>query len=185
VATGASHAQSVVCSGCLDDPANTALLFSDLTAPSFVDERAVANNVALYALDVQAAGLVSIVSTGFGVGGTDPFFTLFRGADASAPVVGSSYAQALSTGGDFSQSAVLAAGAYRIALGAHANMSLAENLGSGVLGDSFIALGVSDALGDSRYRTVVDVNAPVPEPAAAWLLAAGMAALQFRRRVRP
>jgi hypothetical protein len=183
VATGASHAQSVVYSGRLDDPANTALVSSDLTAPSFVDEYAVANNVALYALDVQAAGLVSIVSTGFAAGGADPYFTLFRGADATATFVDSNYTQAFSTGGDFSFSAVLAAGAYRIALGAFANMSFAENLGSGVLGDGFVGLGVPDVLGDSSYRLVV--NAPVPEPAAAWLLVAGMAALLLRRRIRP
>ena len=182
-ATGASHAQSVIYSGRLDDPANTALVSSDLTAPSFDDERAVANNVALYALDVQASGLVSIVSTGFAAGGVDPYFTLFRGTGATATVVDSNYTQAFSTGGDFSFSAVLAAGAYRIALGAFANLSFAENLGSGVLGDGFIGLGVPDALGDSRYRLVV--SAPVPEPAAAWLLLAGMAALLLRRRVRP
>ena len=181
-ATGASHAQSVVYSGRLDDPANTALVSSDLTAPSFVDDRAVANNVALYALNVPTTGLVSIVSTGFAAGGVDPYFTLFRGAAATATVVDSNYTQAFSTGGDFSFSAVLASGAYRIALGAFANQSFAENLGIGVLGDGFTGLGVPDALGDSSYRLVV--NAPVPEPAAAWLLGAGMAALLLRRRMR-
>ena len=36
---------------------------------------------------------------------------------------------------------------YRIALGAFANMSFAENLGSGVLGDGFVGLGVPGVLG--------------------------------------
>lgn len=180
-AAGASHAQSVAYSGRLDDPTNTALVSSDLTAPSFVDDQSVADNVALYALDVQVSGLVSIVSTGFAAGGADPYFTLFSGTGATATVVGSNYTQAFSTGGDFSFSAVLAAGTYRIALGAFANMSFAENLGSGVLGDGFVGLGVPAFLGDSSYRLVV--NSPVPEPAAAWLLVAGMAALVLRWRM--
>lgn len=180
-ATGASHAQSVVFSGRLDDPANTALVASDLSAPSFVDERAVANNVALYALDVPVTGVVSIVSTGFAAGGVDPYFTLFSGVGEAATVVGSNYTQAFSTGGDFSFSAVLAAGAYRIALGAFANMSLAENLGVGVLGDGFSGLGVPAGLGDASYR--LEVTTPVPEPAAWLLMALGVTGLLQRRRM--
>lgn len=185
-AAGASHANTVVYSGRLDDPANTALVASDLAAPSFVDDQAVANNVALYMLEVQVTGLVSFFSTGFAAGGVDPYFTLFMGADETATVVGSNFTQAFSTGGDFSFSAVLAAGTYRIALGAFANMSFAENFGSGVLGDGFIGLGVPNALGDSHYQLEVNAAVPVPEPATAWLVVAGMAAqlLLLRRRVR-
>lgn len=121
---------------------------------------------------MQATGLVSISSTGFAAGGADPSFTQFRGAGATATVVGSNCTQAFSTGGDFSISAVLVAGVYRIALRAFAKMSFAEDLDNGALGDRFVGLGVPDALGDSRHRLML--NAPVPEKAAVWLLVAGI-----------
>lgn len=175
-----SQAQSQVFSGRLDDPANTALVGSDLGAPSFIDERAVANNVALYTLNVLTTGPVSIQSTGFAAGGVDPYFSLFRGGDLVASFVDSNVGQAFSTGGDFSYSAVLSAGVYRIALGAFANMSFSENLGTGTLQDGFTGLGAPAFLGDTRYRLVV--NSPVPEPAAAGLLSVGLLALWLGRR---
>lgn len=175
IAVGASHAQSTVFSGRLDDATNTALMASDLTAPSFADARAVANNVALYTLNVLATGLVTIQSTGFASAGLDPYFSLFQGADLAAIFVDSNYYQAFSTGGDFSYAAVLNAGVYRIALGAFANMSFSENAGTGTLRDGFTGLGVPDALGDRHYRLVV--NSPVPEPAAAALLMVGLGGL--------
>ncbi len=166
-AMGSSHAQRLVFSGRLDDPANAALVGSDLGAPLFADARAIANNVALYTLNVLVAGPVTILSTGFAAGGVDPYFSLFEGAGNAAVWLDSNYAQAFSTGGDFSFSAVLAAGTYQIALGAFANMSFAENLGTGSLADGFTAIGVPDALGDASYRLLV--TSPIPEPAA-WLL---------------
>lgn len=163
-----SHAQSQVFSGRLDDPTNPALVGSDLGEPSFVDQLAIANNVALYTLNVLTAGPVTILSTGFAAGGLDPYFTLFNGASNTATWLDSNYVQAFSTGGDFSFSAVLAAGTYQIALGAFANMSYAENLGTGSLVDGFTAIGVPDALGDGSYSVLV--SSPVPEPTV-WMLA--------------
>lgn len=167
-AVSSSHAQSLVFSGRLDDPANPALAGSDLGAPSFIDARDIANNVALYPLDVLSAGPVTILSTGFAAGGVDPYFSLFKGAGATATWLDSNYLQAFSTGGDFSFSAVLAAGAYQIALGAFANLSSAENLGTGSLANGFTAIGLPSALGDGSYR--LQISAPVPEPKG-WMLA--------------
>jgi hypothetical protein len=179
-ATAAASAQTYT--GRFDDPGNAALVASDLTAASFVDDFAVANNVAIYDLVVGTAGTVSIQSTGFGEGGADPYFTLFQGSDGTATFLDSNYVQAFSTGGDFSYSALLAAGAYKITLGVFANMSFAENLGSGTLADGFIALGEPGSLGDGHYRMVV--TTPVPEPSTWMLLAMGLVVPGFLRRRR-
>ena len=138
---GATPASATTFSGRLDDPGNAALVGSDLGTPDFSDQFAIANNLALYGFTVGTAGLVSIVSTGFVAGGVDPYFSLFTGAGASAAFLDSNYLQAFSTGGDFSYAAVLDAGSYQIALGTFANMSFAENLGTGTLADGFIGLG--------------------------------------------
>jgi hypothetical protein len=178
-------------SGRFDDPGNTALFSSDLSAASFDDEYAIANNVALYSFTVAVTGSVSIVSTGFAAGGTDPYFTLFQGATGTAAFVDSNYLQAFSTGGDFTYSGVLAAGEYQFALGTFANMSVAENSGSGALSDGFIWLGVPDSLGNMHYSVTVStgiVTTPVPEPETAALMALGLAmtmsAIARRRRAR-
>ncbi|MEO7940918.1 MAG: DVUA0089 family protein, partial [Burkholderiaceae bacterium] len=83
-AISSSHAESLVFSGRLDDPANAALVGSDLNAPSFIDSGTIANNVALYTLNVFGGGPVTIRSTGFTAGGLDPYFSLFKGAGNSA-----------------------------------------------------------------------------------------------------
>jgi len=164
--------------GRLDDPANAALVASNMGAPSFADEFAIANNVALYDLVVSFGGTVTIQSTGFATGGVDPYFTLFSGAGGSATFLDSNYLQAFSTGGDFSYSATLAAGAYRIALGAFANISFAENSGTGNFEDGFVGLGDPSSLGDGSYRVVA--TQAVPEPASWALLAIGLAMFSVR-----
>jgi hypothetical protein len=171
-------------SGNLGDAGNGALVGSDLGAPDFTDDNAKANNVALYTFTVAQNGLVSLVSTGFATGGVDPYFTLFTGTGASASFLDSNYTQAFSTGGDFSWSATLAAGSYEIALGSFANMSFAENLGSGTLGDGFTMLGDPNSLFDGSYSlTLTTAEAPpIAEPSTAWLLLAGAAV--FATRIR-
>jgi PEP-CTERM motif len=176
LALAALAASAQTFSGRFDDPLNTALVGSDLGAPSFVDEFAVANNVALYTFDVAVAGAVTITSTGFAAGGADPYFTLFRGNDSSATFVDSNFAQAFSTGGDFVFSSTLATGDYLIALGTFANLSFAENLGSGTLADGFAGLGEPGSLGDTHYSvTVTMAAAPVPEPSTSALMTLGLA----------
>jgi len=182
LAAAAASASAQTYAGRFDDPGNVTLVGSGLGAASFTDALAVANNVALYDLVVTISGTVSIRSEGFGEGGADPYFTLFQGADPTATFLDSNYLQAFSTGGDFSYSAVLAAGLYKIALGVFANMSFAEHLGAGTLANVFIALGEPGSLGDGHYRLVV--TTPVPEPSTWMLLAGGLAlsSLVHRRR---
>lgn len=174
----AASAGAATLSGNLGDSGNGALVGSDLGAPDFTDANAVADNVALYAFTVPVGGTVSIVSTGFAGGGVDPYFTLFSGSGNLATFLDSNYAQATSTGGDFTWSGTLAPGSYEIALGAFENLSFAENLGSGTLGDGFIFLGDPNSLGDGSYS--LTLTTPVPEPTSAWLLAIGLAAIGTR-----
>lgn len=178
---------ATVISGRLDDPGNRALVGSDLGAPGFADIATIANNVALHAFTLTAAGTVTLQSTGFAAGGVDPYFSLFAGSGIAATFIDSNYAQAFSTGGDFLWSATLAAGAYQFALGAFANLSFAENVGSGMLADGFVGLGQAGSLGDSSYRVVLitpDGVPSVPEPATFWLLSIGLVAFGTSTRAR-
>ena len=179
LALAATLAGATTHAGNLGDAGNAALVGSDLGAPGFDDENAVADNVALYTF-TTLAGTVSIVSTGFAGGGVDPYFTLFSGSGATATWFDSNYVQATSTGGDFTWTGTLAAGTYEIALGAFENMSFAENLGTGTLGDGFTGLGDPNALRDGSYA--LDLTTPVPEPTGALLLAVGLAVLAPRIR---
>jgi hypothetical protein len=161
------------------DAGNAALVGSDLGAPDFTDDNAIADNVALVTFTTNT-GLVSIVSTGFAGGGVDPYFTLFSGSGGAATFYDSNYLQATSTGGDFTWTGTLAGGTYEIALGAFENMSFAENLGSGTLADGFIFLGDPNSLGNGSYS--LNVTTAVPEPSGALLLVFGVAALATRLR---
>lgn len=158
-------------SGRFDQAADTALVSSDLGPAALTDDTEIANNVAWYAFTTPAAGVVTITSSGFALGGADPYFTLFKGADRTATFVASNATQAFAGGGDFAYSAALAAGAYQLTIGAFANMSFAENTGGGTLADGFIGLGVASALGNQHYS--VSVTTPVPEPSIWALLAMG------------
>ena len=174
-------AATTTLAGNLGDSGNAALVGSDLGAPDFTDDNAVANNVALYTFSTYA-GTVSIVSTGFAGGGVDPYFTLFSGSGATAVFYDSNYTQAFDTGGDFTWTGTLAAGTYEIALGSFENMSFAENLGSGTLGDGFTMLGDPNALHDGSYS--LTLTTVVPEPSSTWLLAIGLGALVATRARR-
>jgi len=177
-----------VLTGRLDDPTNSALVGSDLGNPGFADDSDVANNLAVYAFNLPMAGVVSVESTGYAAGGTDPYFSLFLVSGLGARFVDSNYAQAFSTGGDFLYSALLIAGDYQITLGSFANLSFAENTGIGGLADGFVGLGQPGSLGDASYRLVLStpaVGPSVPEPATLCLFGLGLIAATAAARSRP
>ena len=179
LALASTLAGATTYAGNLGDAGNAVLVGSDLGAPDFTDDNAIADNVALVTFTTNT-GLVSIVSTGFAGGGVDPYFTLFSGSGGTATFYDSNYLQATSTGGDFTWTGTLAGGTYEIALGAFENMSFAENLGSGTLADGFIFLGDPNSLGNGSYS--LNVTTAVPEPSGALLLVFGVAALATRLR---
>ena len=185
-------AASVSFSGNLGDPANAALVASDLSVALFTDDLARANNVALLTLNVSVGGSVSFASTGYAGGGIDPYFSIFSGTNrATASFIESNYLHALAVGGDFTLAQVLAPGAYTLAIGVFENLSFAENLGVGVLADGFIGLGGPVFYGDGAYVLTVTLPdaASLPEPAGLLLaLTAAAAALwpsKQRRQAPP
>ena len=171
----------ITLSGLLDDSANAALVGSGPapSPPLFGNDLDIANNVALYPISVPFTGSVQFDSNGFAVGGVDPYFTLFSGTGNGATFVGSNFAQAISTGGDFLLTFSLPAGSYTVALGVFENLSFAENLGSGSLGDGFIGLGQPGSLGTYFYELLVTTpggsGPPLSEPSSGILLLLGLA----------
>lgn len=188
-------ASAAVYSGFLDDPANLPLVASDLGLAGFGTPEDIANNVAIHGFSLIAAGSVSFTSTGFAAGGVDPYFTLFKGLGigSAATFVASNYAHAFSAGGDFTFTNALAAGDYTLAIGAFANMSFAENYGSGSLDDGFTMLGLDDPSRTTFYAIDVTVGGitppnPTPEPATGMLVGIallGLLAKAGRRRGVP
>lgn len=181
-----AHADTVTLSGYLNDPANAALVYYDLTPALFGDDWEIANNVAIYDLALPVAGNVEFRSLGFGKGGLDPYFTLFEGTGGTATLLGSNYAQAFSTGGDFDLFFDLAAGSYTLAMAVFPNMSFAENLGSGTLADGFLGLASPDYMGNTYYELAVTYQGggvpSVPEPATWLLVLPGLALIWMKRR---
>lgn len=185
MAAGAACGSTIQFAGSLSDPSNGALKYADLSAASTVD---FANNVALYTLTVSTTGTVAFDSSGFALGGVDPYFSLFQGIGNGASFLDSNYNQAFGSGGDFHLSDALAIGSYTIAIGAFADMSLAENIGSGSLGDGFIGLGDPNSLGNGGYLLTVTLpdaggGGTVAEPGSVALCLVALAAA-FAGRVR-
>lgn len=190
--TGAAQAAVLSYAGFLDDPTNTALVGSgpDPDSPLFGNDFEIANNVALYTFTVAAAGNVSFESVGYAAGGVEPYFSLFLGTGPSATFLASNLSVLPI---DFFINLQLAAGDYTIAIGAWQNMSMAENLDTGTLGDGFTALGNANwpLGGRPYYELLVDLDAAPPppppgtvsEPASSALLAfALIGCLLFARR---
>jgi hypothetical protein len=187
LAIGTAQATITTYSGFVNDPANAALVGLDLGSALFGNDNEIANNVALYNMLVPVSGTVGFVSKGFAAGGVDPYFSLFQGSGPAATFLGSNYDQAfLYGGGDFTLAYVLTPGTYTVALGTFANMSFAENLGTGTLGDGFSGLGEPNSLG--RFYYELAVNTPgeaVPEPSTLLLFGAGLAGMVvYRKKMR-
>jgi hypothetical protein len=177
----AAAAAPVTFSGFFDDPTNTALVASDLTSPLFGNDDEIANNVALYTLNLPVGGIVTFESVGFAAGGAEPYLTLFTGTGPGATFLDSSF---FIPDIDFTLARNLAAGNYTVAIGVYLNMSFAENTQDPAfaLSDGFIGLGVPGGLGNSYYQ--VNVTAPLPEPSTVLMIGLGMAAVTTRRRRR-
>lgn len=179
----AADAASVNYAGNLGDAGNPYLYGNDLGAPVFVDpsdptdnSAVVANNVALYQLDITQAGTLTLTSDSLAHGGIDSIVSLFSGSTWSATLVGS-------WEDDFSGSLAVPVGWYWVAITDWNNDSFVDNLGGGTLGDGFIGLGQSGTLGDGSYDVTVSLDTgtpPIPEPSSSALLLLGVAALATR-----
>ncbi|MBZ5624983.1 MAG: DVUA0089 family protein [Acidobacteriia bacterium] len=124
-------------------------------------------------------------------GGLEPYLSLF---DAVGSFLASTYfgitcpsvANTNSSSGQcydvLLDAGSLPAGSYQVAISAYANMSLAENAGTGTLGDGFTGLGNLFPGEDLHYAFDIDLGAasplaPAPEPDAFGLVA--VAAVAF------
>jgi hypothetical protein len=123
-----------------------------------------------YGGSAGAPGGVNAAGAVIGAGGFDPYVSVFAGSGPTATFVASNDDGACPPGttgdglcGDSTLALPLAAGTYTIAISAFLNLSLAENLGSGTLGDGFAGLG---SFGDRSSRYAVDVGAPSLVPPA-------------------
>ena len=141
-----------------------------------------ANDTRGYAFAVSATSTVTIQSYGYGgssgapggtnlagvvipAGGFDPYVSVFRGTGPSATFLdsnddGTCPPATLDGGlcGDSRLSLSLSAGTYTVIVANFDNMSLAENLGNGTLGDGFTGLGTYDPLRTNNYAIDVSGN---------------------------
>jgi hypothetical protein len=193
-----TSAEASTISGSVDDSSNTALVGSDLGLPNFASDAEIAENVALYEFTVTAAGTFAFDSVGFAAGGAEPYFSIFAGSGTGATFLASNF---LDPSIDFSLTQPLIAGTYMLAVGVWENLSFAENLGAGTLGDGFTRLGDPSRLGSAFYE--IDISstdgagavtrsgagalgpAPIPEPGTMLLFYTGLAGFgvtAWRRR---
>jgi len=189
---GSANAAVISLAGHLDDPGDPLLIGADPwaplpPAPVFTsDPWDSINNVVVYTFALADATPVRFRTFSFGLGGIDPYFSLFNGSGGTAVFLESNYVQAFSTGGDIDMTFNLAAGSYTTALSAFANMSLAENYSVGTLGDGFTGLGSYGGTGDPLYYNleISSEAAPIPEPTTLLLAASGLLGLAVNRRRR-
>jgi len=145
-----------------------------------------AQDVALHVVTLPAPGNVTIQSWGHGgssgapggtnaqgtaiaAGGFDPYVSVFSGSGPSATFLASNDDGACPPGtvdaalcGDSALTLpALPAGTYTVAVSAFLNMSLAENLGSGTLGDGFVGLG---SFGARSNQYAIDIAGPTIAP---------------------
>ena len=138
-----------------------------------------AQDVFLYPFTLSAPTSISVQSWGYGgtlnapggtnangvvitPGGFDPYVSLFAGTGAGATFIASNDDGACPPGTavlgncfDSTLTINLGAGNYTLAVSSFLNMSFAENLGTGTLGDGFIGLG---SFGDRSNAYAVDIS---------------------------
>lgn len=162
---------------------------------------------AIYDFTVTEPSTVQVRTYGFGLGGLEPYLTLFgpAGQFLASSSLGICPAGATPLGGncfdvELDTSRFLTPGVYLVSLTAWQNMSLAENTGSGNLADGFTGLGglgwrETLSYGFNVYLTAagggpagIDEEAPlgtVPEPGSAALVAIAAAGILLRLSRRP
>ena len=138
-------------------------------------------DVFLYPFTLSAPTTVTVQSWGYGgtlsapgganasgavipSGGFDPYVSLFSGTGASATFVASNDDGLCPPGTiavgncyDSTLTTSLPAGTYTLAVSSFLNMSLAENYGTGILGDGFVGLG---SFGVRSNAFAVDITGP-------------------------
>jgi hypothetical protein len=136
-----------------------------------------ANDTAIYKFAVSATSTVTIQSYGYAgsggapggtvipAGGFDPYLSIFVGTGPSATFLASNDDGACippsldgSPCADSSLTLTLSPGVYTLVVEAFDNMSLAENLGSGTLGDGFTGLGNYDPSRTNNFAVDISGN---------------------------
>jgi hypothetical protein len=143
------------------------------------------NNVVLYSFTLATATSVHFTAAGADVALIDPYLSIFSGLGASASFLTSYSGAAFGDSIDVTQN--LNAGNHMVALSAFLNLSFAENLGFGTLGDGFTGLG--NFTGGTHYDLTIDTGiAPVPEPSSLFPLVLALIfilVIHRRHRERP
>jgi hypothetical protein len=166
-----------------------------------------ANDFVLFQLKLDVTSNLNIQTWGYGggtnaagagiaPGGFAPYVSLFQGGGNGATFLASNDSGLCPPGNpvpaceDATLNINLAAGTYTVALSVFENMSFAENLGSGTLGDGFIGLGnyydaVSGIVRTSDYAIDITSVGIVPEPSTvALVIAAALILFTQRHHVR-
>ena len=194
-----ASADSVSLTGALDptNPNDVLMITFSLSGTAGVDMQSYG-----FGGSADAPGGTNAAGQVIAPGGFDTYFSLFQGAGAGATFLASNDDGDCPPGDadvacrDSTLNLTLSAGSYVLAVGTFENLSFAENLGSGTLGDGFIGLGSYfnlDTLSDTSSAYAVDieasgltlvdvhrlsdVTAPAPEPGTAGLLAAALLAV--------
>ena len=153
-----------------------------------VDTIKVSSTSTLTATTFSYGGGTSLTGPVVAAGGLEPYLSLF---DASGDFLASTYLGTTCPAGANTYSGncydvmldggTLVAGTYYIAVTDYANMSLAENYGSGTLADGFTGLGSLQAGENLNYAYDVTVTSlvstPTPEPNFGILTGIAMAGL--------
>ncbi len=181
--------------GCTLNSSDTDFDYAQFAA--VVDSFTVSSTSTMSAITYSYGGGTSLTGPSVAAGGLEPYLSLF---DASGNFLASTYLATTCPAGantydghcyDVSlDGGTLAAGTYYIALTAYANMSLAENYGSGNLSDGFTGLGNLQPDEDLHYAfdVILTPNSapppPVPEPNYTFLMGIALVAPFFLRKMR-